>query len=180
MDKIKLHDKTFKPFISNEQIEAAIDKVADEINRDFKDSTDIPVILCILNGSIIFTGELLKRLNFECELVSMKLASYFGTETSGYVRQVLGITGDIKNKRVIVVEDIVDTGNTIEDLMKILSAEGAKEVRICTMLFKPDKYTKDFKLDYVGMEIPNDFIVGFGLDYNELGRNHKDIYILDK
>lgn len=128
----------------------------------------------------MFTAELMKRLDFNCELVSMKLSSYEGTSSTGKIRQVMGMTGDIKGKRVIVVEDIVDTGNTIVDLKKIVAERGASDCKICTMLLKPEVYHKDVKLDYVGMEIPNKFIVGFGLDYNELGRNFKDIYIIDE
>lgn len=180
MDKITLLDKSFKIFIPYEKIENAIDKVADKINADFEGCSDAPVILCILNGAIMFTAELMKRLRFNCELVSMKLSSYEGTTSSGKVRQVMGLSGSLKGKRVIIVEDIVDTGNTIEDLEKIVLSNGASEVRICSMLLKPDVYKKSIKLDYIAMEIPNDFIVGFGLDYNELGRNLKDIYILDE
>ena len=110
----------------------------------------------------------------------MKLTSYDGVRSTGKVRQVMGLSGSVKGKRVIVVEDIVDTGNTIIDLMDIVRGEGASDVKICTMLLKPEVYKKDVKLDYVGMEIPNDFIVGFGLDYDGLGRNYKDIYVLDK
>lgn len=116
----------------------------------------------------------------DCELVSMKLSSYVGTKSTGTVRQVMGLTGDISGRRVIIIEDIVDTGNTIADLISIVKEKGASECRICTMLLKPEVYSKDIKLDYVAMEIPNKFIVGFGLDYNELGRNYKDIYILDE
>jgi len=177
--KIRLNDKTFKPFISNEQIEAAIDRVAGELNRDFEGSKDVPVLLCILNGSILFTAELMKRISFNVELISMKLSSYVGTRSTGKVREVMGLTGSVEGKRVIITEDIVDTGNTIEDITRLMKERGATEVRVCTMLFKPAVYTKDVKLDYVGMEIPNDFIVGFGLDYDEIGRNLKDIYVLD-
>lgn len=179
MEKIKLLDKTFKPYISYEKISHAIDGVAEEINRDFKDCDDVPVILCILNGSIMFTAELMKRLRFNCELVSMKVSSYAGTRSTGKVREVLGITSSIKDRRVIIVEDIVDTGNTIETLMKLVKEQGAADIKVCTMLFKPEIYTKDIKLDYVALSIPNDFIVGFGLDYNEIGRNYKDIYVID-
>lgn len=180
MDKITLKDRTFKPYIPYETLSGHIDEVAGRINADFRGCTDIPVIVCVLNGSIMFTAELMKRLDFNCELVSVKLSSYSGTESTGKVRQVMGMTGSVKGRRVIVVEDIVDTGNTIVELKRLMAEEyGATEVRICTMLLKPEVYTKDVKLDYVGMEIPNRFIVGFGLDYDELGRNFRDIYILD-
>ena len=180
MTKITLKDKTFRTFIPYEKISAAIDGVADQINKDFEGCEDIPVLLCVLNGSIMFMGELMKRLNFNCQTVSIKLTSYEGTSTTGKVRQALGLTSDIKGRRVIVVEDIVDSGNTIVELQNILQENGASETKICTLLFKPEAYKKDIKLDYIAMEIPNDFIVGFGLDYDELGRNYKDIYVLDK
>ena len=179
MSNIRLYDKSFRPFISNEKIEEAIDKVAARINADFEGSTDVPVLLCVLNGAIMFTAELMKRLTFNCELVSIKLSSYEGTCSTGNIRQVMGLTGSIEGKRVIVVEDIVDTGNTIVNLVDMLREKGAAETRVCTMPPTPEIYTKDLKLDYVAMEIPNDFIVGFGLDYDEIGRNLKDIYVLD-
>lgn len=178
--KIKLQDKSFKPFIPYEKITAAIDHVAEKINADYKGSNDVPVLLCILNGSIMFTSELMKRLNFNCELVTMKLSSYRGTSSTGVVREVMGMTGSVEGRKVIIVEDIVDTGNTIVELVNTVKAKGAAEIRICTMLLKPEVYDKSILLDYVGMEIPNAFIVGFGLDYNELGRNYKDIYVIDK
>lgn len=180
MQKVTLHDKTFKTFITHDQIMDAIDEVADNINRDFNGCEDIPILLCVLNGSIMFMSELMKRLTFNCQIVSIKLTSYEGTSTTGCVKQAMGLTADIKGRRVIVVEDIVDSGNTIVELKEILAEKGAAESRICTMLLKPDSYKKDIALDYVAMEIPNDFIVGFGLDYDELGRNLKDIYVLDK
>ena len=180
MEKLTIHDKTFRMFLPYEKISAAIDVVADRINEDFRDCKDIPVLLCVLNGSIMFTAELMKRLSFNCKVVSTKLSSYEGTSTSGKVKQAMGLTADISGRRVIVVEDIVDSGNTIVELKRILEEKGAAESRICTLLLKPDAYKKDIHLDYVAMEIPNDFIVGFGLDYDELGRNLKDIYTLDR
>ena len=179
MEKVRLFDKTFKLFIPNAQIEKAIDEVAARINKDNEGCTDIPVILCVLNGSMMFTSALMKRLNFTCELVSIKLASYAGTSSTGQVKEMMGFTSDITGRRVIVVEDIVDTGNTIVSLAQKLKDHHAKEVKICTLLFKPDSYDKDVKLDYVGLSIPNAFIVGYGLDYNEVGRNFEDIYVLD-
>ena len=180
MQKVILKDKTFRTFITHDKIMDAIDEVAEKINADFKGCEDIPVLLCVLNGSIMFMSELMKRLDFNCHIVSTKLTSYEGTSTTGKVKQALGLTADIQGRRVIVVEDIVDSGNTIVELKRILNEKGASESRICTMLLKPDAYKKDIPLDYVAMEIPNDFIVGFGLDYDELGRNLKDIYTLDE
>ena len=180
MEKIVLHDKTFKPFIPYAKLEAAIDSVARRINADYEGSKDIPILLCILNGSVMFTAELMKRLNFDLQLVSMKLSSYSGTQSSGVIKQVMGLTSPVNGRRVIIVEDIVDTGNTIVELKRILEEQGASDVKICTMLLKPEVYDKPVKLDYVGMEIPNAFIVGFGLDYDELGRNYKDIYVIDQ
>ncbi len=179
MAKVKLYDKVFKPYISNGKLMQAIDAVADKLNADFMDSKEPPIMLCVLNGSIMFTSELMKRTRFNMQIVSIKLTSYDGDSSTGQVKQAMGLTADIKGRSVIVVEDIVDTGNTIVELKKILLDKGAEKVSICTMLLKPDAYDKDVPLDYVGMEIPNDFIVGFGLDYNELGRNFADIYVLD-
>lgn len=179
MNKVKLFDKTFKPLIPYSQIAEAIDKVADEINKDFMDCEDIPILLCVLNGSIMFTAELMKRLKFNCQVVSTKLTSYEGTSTTGKVKQAMGLTSDISGRRVIIIEDIVDSGNTIVELKRILDENGVSESKVCTLLYKPEAYKKDVKLDYVAMEIPNDFIVGFGLDYNEIGRNLQDIYVLD-
>jgi hypoxanthine phosphoribosyltransferase len=179
MEKITLKDKTFRISIPYEKISQAIDQVADKINADFRGCEDVPILLCVLNGSIMFMGELMKRLDFNCQIVSTKLTSYEGTSTTGRVKQAMGLTADITGRRVIIVEDIVDTGNTIVELQGILKDAGAVETKICTLLYKPEAYTKDVALDYVAMEIPNEFIVGFGLDYDELGRNFKDIYVLD-
>lgn len=179
MDKVRLYNKTFKTMIPNDRIMSAIDDVATKINNDFNGCEDVPVLLCVLNGSIMFMGELMKRLDFNCQIISIKLTSYEGTNTTGRVKQAMGLTSDITGRRVIVVEDIVDSGNTIVELKQILAEHGAAESRICTLLLKPEAYKKDVAIDYVAMEIPNDFIVGFGLDYDELGRNLRDIYVLD-
>lgn len=178
-DKLILKDKTFVPYIKNEDIEKAIDAVALRIENDYKDAKDIPIMICVLNGSIMFCAELMKRIEIPLEFTSIRLASYEGTTSTGVTRKVLGLTTAIKNRSVIVVEDIVDTGKTIADLHDLLIEAGARDVKICTMLLKPDVYKRDLKLDYVGMEISNKFIVGFGLDYDQLGRNFKDIYILE-
>ena len=179
MEKVTIKDKTFRTLIPYEKISASIDVLAEKMNADFNGCEDVPILLCVLNGSIMFMGELMKRLTFDCQIVSTKLTSYEGTSTTGRVKQAMGLTGDIKGRRVIVVEDIVDTGNTVVELKNILAENGAAETYICTMLHKPEAYKQDIPLDYVAMEIPNQFIVGFGLDYDELGRNYKDIYVLD-
>ena len=180
MNNIILHGKSFKPFIPNSQIESAIDSVAARLEADYCNSEEVPVLLCVLNGAIMFTAGLMKRLSFPLEVVSMKLSSYVGTQSTGKVLEVMGLTADVTGREVIICEDIVDTGNTILALKEMLLAKGASKVKICTMLLKPEVFKNRTRLDYVGMEIPNDFIVGYGLDYDELGRNIKDIYVLDK
>ena len=180
MSRILLKDKYFVPYIPYSRIEKAIDDVAERINCDFRNFDGVPIVLCVLNGSILFTAELMKRFTFTCELSSVRLSSYEGTLSTGVTRKILGLTTAIKGRTVIVVEDIVDTGKTITDLYDILLEAGAADVKICTMLLKPDVYKKDLRLDYVALEIENRFIVGFGLDYDQLGRNYKDIYILEQ
>lgn len=181
--KITLHDKTFKMYIPNEDIEKAIDTVAAQMNRDFAGSTDsnAPIMICTLNGAVLYAAELLKRLDFPVEFKAIKLSSYEGTHSTGKVKAELpAALGDLMGKTVIVVEDIVDTGNTIVAMKDILEGMGVEKIIISTLLLKPEVYKKDVKLDYVALRIPNRFIVGFGLDYNELGRNIKDIYVLDQ
>jgi len=181
MKKVKLHDKTFRLYLENRQIEEMIDKVAEKLNADYAGKKDVPMFLCVLNGAIMFTAAIMKRVNFDSELVSIKMKSYSGTKSTGTVLIPMGLTSPVEGRDVIIFEDIVDTGNTIVALKDmLLHKEGARSVKICTMLMKPDVYKKDTVLDYVGMEIPNNFIVGYGLDYDELGRNLPDIYTLDQ
>lgn len=177
---VTLYDKTFMPFIHNKDIIAAIDKVGNEVNECYKNSKDVPVVLVIMNGAILFASELLQRLDFNLEVMSVKLSSYQGTNTSGAVKEISPITGDVAGRSVLVIEDIVDTGGTVEHITQMLEEKGAADVKICTLLLKPEVYNRDIPLDFVGIEIPNRFIVGFGLDYNELGRNLKDIYVLNR
>ena len=180
--KIDLHDKTFKKFIPNEDIEKAIDAVADRLNQDYADATDDDpvVMICTLNGAVIFAAELLKRIQFPLVLKACKLSSYLGTTSTGVVKTEVPLPAHLEGKRVLVVEDIVDTGGTIVAMMDQLQSLKVRDARICTLLLKTEVYKKDLKLDYVAMEIPNRFIVGFGLDYDELGRNIKDIYVIDE
>lgn len=177
--RLKFHDKVFKPYLSQEKIENAIQGVADRLNAEFCGRDEVPMFLCVLNGAIMFTSELMKRTEFPAELVSVKMSSYTGTKSTGTVLNVMGLTSPVEGRTVLICEDVVDTGNTIVALKELLVSKGAKDVRICTMLLKPDVYDKQEKIDYVGLEIPNDFIVGYGLDYNELGRNLKDIYVIE-
>ena len=180
--KIRLHDKTFKMFISNEDIEKAIDAVAERLNRDYADATDEDpvVMICTLNGAVIFAAELLKRIQFPLVLKACKLSSYVGTSSTGVVKTEVPLPAHLEGKRVLIVEDIVDTGGTIVAMTDLLKESKVRDARVCTLLLKKEVYKKDVKLDYVAMEIPNRFIVGFGLDYDELGRNIKDIYVLDE
>lgn len=181
MDKrIKLHDKYFVPYIPQDVLMKAVDDVAAKVNADYKDSGKIPVVICVLNGSIVFAGLLLTRLEFPCELAAIRVTSYEGTRSTGNIKDVLGLTTDVDGRDVILIEDIVDTGNTILKLCEHLAFRGAKVIKICTMFTKPEVYHYDRKLDYVGMEIKNKFVVGFGLDYDQLGRNLPDLYILDE
>ncbi len=177
MAQVKLHDKVFRISIPEERILHAVEQVSERLNEDMK-GIDKPLFLSVLNGSFMFTSDLLKNVNFTCEVSFIKLSSYDGVCTSGNVRQLIGLNGSIEGRTVIVVEDIVDSGNTLEVLVKLLKEKNPATVKVATLLYKPDAYKKDLTIDYYGIAIPNDFIVGYGLDYNELGRNLKDIYTL--
>ena len=173
---IKLHDKSFSPFISKEKIENEISRVARQINKDYQGKK--PLLVGILNGSILFFSDLLKQLDIECEVAFLRVSSYKGTETTGNVKKVLGLDKDINNTDVIIVEDIVDTGITLENIFKDLSSNNPKSLKVATLLFKPKAYTKNYPIDYVGFEVGNEFLVGYGLDYDEIGRNLDEIYII--
>lgn len=173
-----MHDLTFEPFISESTIEDAIDQVAARINEDYKDKC--PVFLGILNGAFLFASELIKRFEGDCEVSFVKLGSYQGTSSSGSVNSIMGLTDSLEGRSVIVIEDIVDTGNTLERLDTILKQEKVLEYRIASLFYKPDAYKKSLPVHYIGLEIPNDFIVGYGLDYNGLGRNLRQVYTLKK
>jgi hypoxanthine phosphoribosyltransferase len=173
---IQLHDKHFVPFISSEEIEFAIANMAKQMDDDFFD--DVPVFVGVLNGSFMVLSDLMKHYRGMCEVSFVKMASYEGTQSSNEVKQLIGINQNLEGRTVVIVEDIVDTGNTIEELKTIFKEQKVKHLKIATLFLKPDVYKKDIKLDYVGIRIPNKFIVGFGLDYDGLGRNLKDIYQL--
>jgi hypoxanthine phosphoribosyltransferase len=179
MDTIEIHDKKFKVCTTAAQIDEAVSRVAQQINEDLKD-TDTPIFLSVLNGSFMFTADLMRKITVKSDVVFIKLSSYEGTSSSGNVKQIMGLTKSVEGRTVVVVEDIVETGNTIEEMYRILKDAGAADIKICTLLLKPGVYRKDIKIDYAALRIPNDFIVGYGLDYNQLGRQYKDIYVLDE
>ncbi len=179
MDSITLHDKRFKVCMTAAQIDEAVGKVAQQLNNDLKD-TDTPIFLSVLNGSFMFTADLMRKIDIKSDVVFIKLASYDGTSSTGSIKQIMGLTKSVEGRSVVIVEDIVETGNTIEEMYRILKNAGAADIKICTLLFKPAAYKKDIKIDYAALQIPNDFIVGYGLDYNQLGRQYKDIYVLDE
>jgi hypoxanthine phosphoribosyltransferase len=174
--EILLHDKLFVPFISAQEIDFAIANMATQIEDDFAEET--PVFIGVLNGSFMVVADLLKKYNAPCEVSFVKLASYQGTQSTAEVKQLIGLNQNLEGRTVIVVEDIVDTGHTLEELKNIFKQQKVKHFKIATLFFKPEAYKKDIKLDYVGIRIPNKFIVGYGLDYDGLGRNLSEVYQL--
>lgn len=175
MKQVKLHDKSFELYIPHEKICAVVEEMADKMTEDLADTN--PLFLCILNGSFMFAAELFKRIDLtETEISFVKLASYQGTETTGKVKQLIGLNESLEGRTVVVLEDIVDSGITICDIQDQLDKLNPKDVKIATLLLKPEALQREVNLDYVGLEIPNDFIVGYGLDYDGYGRNLIDIY----
>lgn len=174
MDTIQIKDKRFTPFIPEERILKEVARVASEINRDLEGTN--PLFLSVLNGAFMFAADLMRNLTIPSEISFVKLASYAGTSSTGKVRELVGLNDDIEGRTVVIVEDIVDTGVTMKHLLETLQARKPKEIRIATLLLKPDKLKVELDIHYVAMRIPNDFIVGYGLDYDGLGRNYRDIY----
>jgi len=174
MDNVKVLDKEFSIYLTEEQILTKVKEVADQINEDLK-GEDV-IFLGILNGSFMFASDLYKDITIDSQITFLKLASYQGTSTSGKIKRLIGINEDIKDKTVVVIEDIVDTGNTLDSILKQLNGYEPKEIKLATLLFKPEAYTKDFPIDYKCFDIPNDFIIGYGLDYDGFGRNLRQIY----
>ncbi|MBP3548789.1 MAG: hypoxanthine phosphoribosyltransferase [Rikenellaceae bacterium] len=176
-NRVKLHDKTFEVMISAEEIDRAVEQVAEQINADYADR-ETPLFLGVLNGSFMFMSDLMKKVDFNCELSFVKLASYAGTSTTGKVQELIGLKNNIEGRHVIVVEDIVDTGESIEHLMRSLSGHNPASVEVATLFFKPNSYSKQIPIKYKALEIGNEFIVGYGLDYDQLGRNLKDVFVV--
>ena len=173
---IKVKDKTFSVTISERAIKRQIKRVAEQINRDFAGRK--PVFLAVLNGSFIFAADLLREIDLPCEISFVKLASYQGTNTTGSIREVIGLNIDITGRPVIIVEDIVDTGLTMAHMLDTLKRQNPESIDICTLLLKPSKLQVKLDIQYCCKEIPDDFVVGYGLDYDGFGRNTKDIYTI--
>ncbi|NOY49198.1 MAG: hypoxanthine phosphoribosyltransferase [Chlorobi bacterium] len=178
MNVIQVHDKFFRPFIPFEKIEEEVKRIAWEINKDLEGQK--PLFLSVLNGSFMFAADLLKHITLNCEISFVKLASYSGTESTQNVRQLIGFDEDIYGKTIVVLEDIIDSGLTMERVLEQLKDRGAHEVRVATLMFKPAAFKRDYEIHYKGFDIGNEFIIGYGLDYNRQGRNLKDIYIIEE
>jgi len=171
---IKLHDKYFKPFISEEEIDNAVTKMADDIAKDLGD--EVPVFIGVLNGSFMLVSDFVKKYPKPCEVTFIKLASYEGVKSTEDIQRLIGLTQDLTGRTIVILEDIIDSGNTLHEVHRIFKNENVKQLLIATLFYKPTAYKKDFKLHYVGIEIPNKFIVGYGLDYDGLGRDLPAVY----
>lgn len=174
MAPIKVLDKYFEKYIDHKEIDTAIEKIAVQMEQDLAGKN--PLFLVILNGAFMFAGDLFKKLNFPAEISFIKFKSYSGTQSTGQVSQLIGLDQSIEGRTIVLVEDIVDTGISMEHILNYLEEKKFKELKIATLLFKPKAYKKEFKIDYIGIDIPNDFIIGYGLDYDGQARNLKDIY----
>lgn len=172
---ITIHNKAFRPYLSAAQLDEAVSRLAARLSTDYTGRQ--PLFVVVLTGGFMFASDLLKRYTGECEIVFIRVASYEGTASSGVVQEILGLREDVQGRDLIVVEDIVDTGTTMHHLLPTLQAKGPASVEIATLFFKPDSLQHQINLRYVAMEIPNDFVVGYGLDFDGLGRNLPDVYV---
>ena len=176
MSIIKLHDKYFKSYISENQIQEAVQSVVKQVYADCKDET--PIFIGILNGCFMFVADFVREYNGPCEVSFVKLASYEGTNSTGKIKQLVGVNENLEGRTVVILEDIIDTGNTLEEIYKIFENKKLKQLKIATLFFKPDVFKKELPIDYIGISIPDKFIVGYGLDYDGIGRNYASIYQL--
>tara|TARA_R110001583_G_scaffold716_3_gene6639 strand:+ start:1276 stop:2382 length:1107 start_codon:yes stop_codon:yes gene_type:complete len=173
---IKLHDKYFKPFLSEEQILEAVKSIAQKVAEDYKD--EIPVFVGVLNGSFMFVADFLKEYKYNCEVSFIKLSSYQGLTSTGIVETLLDVPDNLEGKSVIILEDIIDSGRTLKELVHLFNKTNVKEYKIASLFYKSEVYNGEYAIDYVGIDIPDKFIVGYGLDYDELGRNLREVYQL--
>jgi len=176
MSTLRVHDKTFKPYLSAESIREKVDELASRLSRDYAGKN--PVCIAILNGAFIFAADLFKAIDFDAEISFIKLASYKGTKSTGQVITAIGMDIELFNRHVVILEDIVDTGKTLHQFLPQLWHQHPASLRVVALLHKPEAMVFPLKVDYAGFEIPNKFVVGYGLDYNGLGRNHPAIYQL--
>jgi hypoxanthine phosphoribosyltransferase len=178
MESITLHNKNFEVSISDTEIAAIVDAIANNINETkIKD----PLFIAVMNGAFLFAADVMRKITIpNAEISFIKLSSYSGTKTTGEVSELIGIGQDIKSRNVIILEDIIDTGITLEKIIALLEKENVATIKVATLLFKPKAYTKEIHIDFIGKAIPNDFVVGYGLDYDEIGRNLLHIYKLKK
>lgn len=176
MTTVKVKDKVFKPYLSEQQILAKIDELAARINKDLDGKN--PLFICVLNGAFMFASDLMKKVTIDCEISFIRLKSYHGTSSTGVTKEILGLVDNIEGRTVVLIEDIVDTGRTLVCLLSTLNEQKPESIRTAVLLYKPDAVECEVSLDYVAFEIPNDFIVGYGLDYDGNGRNLNDIYVI--
>lgn len=173
---IKLDDLEFKPYLSEDKIRTRVVEMSEQLNKDYNGKK--PLFLAILNGSFLFAADLIREMTIDCEITFIKATSYTGTKSSKQLHVSLGPSDILTDREVIIIEDIVDSGHSLSGLLPIIAEKNPSSIKIASLLYKPAAFKGDFKVDYIGFEIPNDFIVGYGLDYNGLGRNLKDIYVL--
>lgn len=174
MSIIKLHDKYFKPYISEKEIAAAVKHLAKQVLEDLKEEE--PIFIGILNGSFMFMSDFIRQYPNNCKVSFVKLASYEGEKSTGTVTQLVGLNEKIEGRTVVILEDIIDTGNTLSEIYRIFEDKNVKTLKIATLFFKPDVFRKELPIDYIGLSIPDKFIVGYGLDYDGLGRQYPSIY----
>lgn len=179
MESVTIHDKNFVPYLKHDEIQEIIKKLALKVYEDYKDET--PIFVGVLNGVIMFFSDFLKYYPGKCEIAFLQVSSYSGTQSTGIVYKKMDLTKDVVDRHIILMEDIVDTGNTLENLFEYFkNTQRPKSLKVASLLLKPDVFQKDFTIDYVAKEIPNKFVLGYGLDYDELGRNLPDLYQLEE
>ena len=176
MDSIKIKDKSFRVSIPEAEIKTRVKALAEQMSKDLEGKN--PIFLAVLNGAFIFAADLLREMTIHCEISFVKLASYQGTTSTGKVKEVFGINENLSGRTVVIVEDIVESGQTMKQMIESLGTRNPTSVHICSLFFKPEKLKEELTLDYVAFRIPDDFILGYGLDYDGLGRELKDVYTI--